>query len=442
MSDTRSALEKYRALSDDLTKDFYEPKAIANRSTTFRALLHPWVILKSNHRPSPYNAGDLRDVVPLPNANGLSLYRSSRHKHNLPTIMFAHSRRNLQSASSSRQGNRRAQSSRPAADDASLELPDYQEPSHPLTADGQRQLRELSNSRLNAKLQKHADESVKLLASTVFAINERVTNRKEVVERVIKKRRGNHDDQEVDNDADVESARTRVVELENVVNPLTLKVEKAMREVLDMQAAMQDEIDVLSNLSEAVKTAQEDKTSQAMQTEHDDELDEPPMVPGVSIHPIIEQGREETAMAYNRLSTFQKYSKNNSYIDFKRNWHEGLYPNEEIPVPDPKTWFDRDGQPQHLTDAGRGGENDSDDDLQISREKRSFRCPLSLVALTEPYTCRRCKHSFQKEAIYSYLGITGRNSRGLQKGCPESGCDIKVSPSHTYKSIPSSQHSY
>lgn len=340
--------------------------------------------------------------------------------------MFAHSRRNLQSAASSRQGSRRPQASRPADEEASLELPAYEEPCFPLTAEGKRQLRDLSASRLNAKLQKHTEESAKLLASTVFAINERVTNRKDVVERLAKKRRGNHDDQEEDNGADVGSARARAGEMEDVVNPLTLKVEKAMREVLDMQAALQEEKDVLKDLPDAVTTAQEDKTLQAMQDAQDEEMDEPPTAPGVSIHPLIEQDCEEKTKAYNDLSMFHRYAKNNTYIDFKRNWHEGLYPDDEIPVPDPKTWFDRDGQPQHLTGA-RGGENDSDDDLQISREKRSFRCPLSLVALTEPYTCRRCKHSFQKEAIYSYLAITGHNSRGRQEACPESGCDIKVS---------------
>lgn len=341
--------------------------------------------------------------------------------------MFAQSRRTLQSAGSSRQGSRRPQASRPADDDASLELPEYQEPCHPLTADGQRALKELSNNRLNAKLQKHTDESAKLLASTVFAINERVTNRKDVVEKVIKKRRGNPEDQQGDNDSNVESAKARVIKLEDVVSPLTLKVEKAMREVLDIQAALQDEKDVLDNLPDAVKGAQEEKTSQVMRTKQDDEIDELAAAPGVSIHPMIEQDREEKTKAYNDLSAFQKYAKNNTYIDFKRNWHDGLYPNDEIPVPDPKTWFDRNGQPQHLTAAVGGGEDDSDDDLQISREKRSLRCPLSLVALTEPYTCRRCKHSFQKEAIYSYLGIKGPNSRGLVKACPESGCDIIVS---------------
>lgn len=341
--------------------------------------------------------------------------------------MFANSRRTLQSAGSSRQGSRRPQASRPAGDDASLELPDYQEPSHPLTADGQRALRDLPNNRLNAKLQKHTDESAKLLASTVFAINERVTNRKDIVEKVIKKRRGNHEDQDGDNNANAESARARVAEMEDVVNPLTLKVEKAMREVLDIQAALQDEKDILDNLPDAVKLAQEEKTSQVTQTEQEEDIDELSAPPGVSIHPMIEQDRAVRTKAYDELSTFQKYAKSNTYIDFKRNWHEGLYPNDEIPVPDPKTWFDRDGQPQHLTEAVGDGEDDSDDDLQISREKRSFRCPLSLVALTEPYTCRRCKHSFQKEAIYSYLQIKSPNSRGVMKGCPESGCDIKVS---------------
>lgn len=343
--------------------------------------------------------------------------------------MFAHSRRTLQSAGSSRQGGRRPQKSRPDDEEASLELPTYQEPCSPLTAAGQQELRELTRSRINASLQKHTDASAKLLASTVFAINERVTNRKDAVEKVIKKRRGNNDIPEARDGADVENVMARAEELEGVVNPLTLEVEKAMREVLDLQAALQDDEDILNDLAGMVAMAQQERTSQALENANDED-DVPPEAPGVPIQHIIEQTREEKKKAYDDLSMFQKYAKNNTYIDFKRNWHDGLYPTDEIPVPDPKTWFDRDGQPQHLTEADQGGESDSNADIQISREKRSFRCPLSLVVLTEPYTCRRCKHSFQKEAIFSYLEITGPHSRGIQKKCPESGCTIQVGSFH------------
>lgn len=342
--------------------------------------------------------------------------------------MFAHSRRTLQSAGSSRQATRRPPVSRTADDEASLELPAYQEPSCQLNEDGKRELRELAGSRLNAKLQKHTEESAKLLANTVFAINERVTNRKDAVNKVVKKRRVNNDGQGATDDDELEALKARAEELEDTVSPLTLKVEKAMREVLDLQAALQDEKDVLRDLHDAVVMAQCEEMQQARDNATDEDDEEIHMT-GVSIYRILEQGRETKTKAYNDVGMLHKYAKNNAYIDFKRNWHDGLYPNDEIPVPDPKTWFDRNGQPQHLTGAGGGGEDESDDDIQISREKRSFRCPLSLVALTNPYTCRRCKHSFQKEAIYDYLQITGPNSRGIEKGCPESGCDIKVSQS-------------
>lgn len=317
-------------------------------------------------------------------------------------------------------------------DESSLELPAYQPPTCPLSADGQRMLRELSAGGANAKqLRKHADESAKLLADAVWVINERLTSRKkaaaDAVEREAKRRRATTTDgEETGGDgvtsADIESARARVAELGDEVEPLTMRVEKAMREVLDLQASLQDEKDVLETLPDAVGMAQQDRSQDA----ENDEDDEPPEVTGVPILAVLDEQRKAKTDAYENLSAYQKYARNNAYIDFKRNWHQGLFPDVDVNVPDPHTWFDRDGNPQHETAAG-ADEDDEDDDIQIAREKRSYRCPLSLAVLTEPYTCRRCKHSFQKEAIFDYLGITSRAARGLEKKCPETGCQINVS---------------
>lgn len=347
------------------------------------------------------------------------------------------SRRGLLSASA-RSADRRPQPSLQGADvEAALELPPYEQPSCPLTADGREKLKELSGSRMNEKLQKHTKESAKLLANSVWAINDRATARKKEVpnaaEREAKRRRTNstHNDGETRGPgaasigADLERARARAAELEEQVTPLTTHVEAAMRSVLDTQAAVQDDEEVLRGLPEAVAVAQQAMLDAALQEMDVADDEGPPEVPGVPVLRVLEKERRAKAAAYDALSAHQRYARSNAYVDFKRHWHDGLY-GDEVPVPDARTWFDRDGNPQHLVAAG-GDDDDSDADVRIAREKRSFRCPLSLVALTEPYTCRRCKHTFQKEAIYSYLGVDRHNSRGLQKKCPETGCQITVS---------------
>lgn len=329
--------------------------------------------------------------------------------------MFGTSRRGLQSAGAARQGNRR-----PTADEvdpASLELPPYQEPRLALTKDQQTRLRELSTARPNASLQKHINMSAKLLGQSAYAINERATNRKQIFEGVRKKRRANTDDgDEADKDAGIEGHRAKAEEMKAAVDPLTLNVDKAMRDILDLQAGLEDEKEVLSHLPDIVARTQAEQDEEAQRNAPDDEDEQPPEVPGISIHRIIEQDREQKSAAYDELSNFQKYAKHQAYVEFRRQWHDGLYPNDEIPVPDPKTWFDSDGEPQYV---GADGEDDSDDDIHISKEVRSTRCPLSLVEMSEPYTCKRCKHTFQKEAIVGYL------QKGPQK-CPQTGCDIQV----------------
>lgn len=341
------------------------------------------------------------------------------------------SRRKLLSTSS-RSGSRRPQASHPANDAAAAELPPYQSPSYPLSATGQRQLKELSNSGLNDKLLKHTKDSAKLLGTTIWAINERMTNRKKEVsdaaEREAKRRRVDGDNREASNaPGDVEKAEAKAKELEEMMLPLTLKVEAAMREVLDMQAALQDEKEMLVNLPQYTAMRQEARADEVGRNMDDAEDGaEQPEIPGVAILEIWEHKRDAAAAEYEKLSAYEKYAKNNAYIDFKRQWHEGLYP-DEVPVPDPKTWFDRDGQPQHVVRAG-ADEDDSDAEIQIAREKRSFRCPLSLVTMTAPYTSRKCKHSFQKEAIMDFIK-GGPRGRATEKPCPETGCNTVVSHS-------------
>lgn len=323
-----------------------------------------------------------------------------------------------------------------------MELPPYEPPTCPLSDDHKRQLNDFCTGRLNDTYEKQIAQSAKLLSQSVYGINERVTNRKKTAaqnaERAAKRKHGG-DDGEGDDEAAAaaERAEGEVRELEDEVLDLATQIEEAMRQALDMQATLEDEKSTLRELPELVTARQQSVVEQAQQDrEAEEDEAEPPEVPGVPTLDLLREVCGAKAAEYDGMTPYDKYAINNKYIDFKQSWHEGLYQNpDDIPLPDATRWFDRDGRPRLETrrdeQRAEAGEDedmdgDEDDDIQIAREKRSFRCPLSLAVIREPYTCRLCKHFFEKNAITEY--IKGPNGRGRSAQCPVSGCHVEVSP--------------
>lgn len=320
----------------------------------------------------------------------------------------------------------------------SLDLPPYEPPNCPLTDDHKRQLNDFCTGRINDTYEKQIAQSAQLLSQSVYGINERVTSRKKTAaqnaERAAKRKHGG-DDGEGDDEAAAaaESAEGEVRKLEGEVLNLATQIEEAMRQAVDMQAMVEDEKSTLRELPHLVIARQQGVVEQAQQDREADEEDaEPPEVPGVPLLDVLREAYGAKAAEYDRLSPYEKYAVNNKYIDFRQSWHEGLYQNpDDIPLPDATRWFDRDGRPRLETRGGdqQGGagededmDGDEDDDIQIAREKRSLRCPLALAVIQEPYTCRLCKHSFEKSAITEY--IKGGNGRGRAASCPVSGCHV------------------
>ncbi|KAI3398987.1 hypothetical protein diail_8014 [Diaporthe ilicicola] len=320
----------------------------------------------------------------------------------------------------------------------STELPPYEPPTCPLTDDFKRQLKDLSTSRINDKYQDHTVQSARLLSTSVLAINERVTHRKKMAaqnaEKAAKRKHSGDDAEGDDEGAAAERAEAAVRELEEETTELATLIEEAMRDALDMQAALDDEKGVLRNLPDLVEARQRSVAEQAQQEREGNEGEpDPPEIPGVPIFEVFEEACGARAAEYDKLTPYQKYAVNNSYIDFKQSWHEGLYENpDDIPLPDATKWFDQDGRPRlearrDEQGGGAGGDeedSDEDEDIRIASEKRSFRCPLSLTVIQEPYTCRLCKHSFEKSSITEY--IAGGNGRGRVAKCPVPGCHVEA----------------
>lgn len=103
------------------------------------------------------------------------------------------------------------------------------------------------------------------------------------------------------------------------------------------------------------------------------------------------------------------------------------------------------------TEAGAGGDSDSDSDIEAGGMTVSFKCPISLTRLEDPWSSRVhvsfafplsvvlsayvqlfscscstvCPHSYSKANIFDYI----RNAlqAGERKvGCPQSGCQAKL----------------
>ncbi|KAL0960647.1 hypothetical protein HGRIS_005676 [Hohenbuehelia grisea] len=115
---------------------------------------------------------------------------------------------------------------------------------------------------------------------------------------------------------------------------------------------------------------------------------------------------KDALQTYSTKTTRQKYAKNDKYIRFKQRVYEVSHPDEAMP---PLT---------ELIPKEDGDDSDDDDDIEIGGVTQDYKCPLSLAALTDPWTSEVCGHSFQREAIQAFF----KGARPGKKDCPAAGC--------------------
>ncbi|KAK4055604.1 hypothetical protein OIV83_000150 [Microbotryomycetes sp. JL201] len=107
---------------------------------------------------------------------------------------------------------------------------------------------------------------------------------------------------------------------------------------------------------------------------------------------------------YRKKTSRQKYLDNAEYRSFRaliwENLHEGYM------VPDVRKFLPRE----------EGDEEDDDDEVEVGGQIHDFRCPLTLQILQDPYTSKKCPHSFSGHAIREVL-------RHGPQACPVAACD-------------------
>ncbi|KAI1326785.1 hypothetical protein F5Y16DRAFT_374026 [Xylariaceae sp. FL0255] len=349
-------------------------------------------------------------------------------------------------AASSRtpQAQRRRRNETPSA----TELPEYEPPSCPLSRDARQALAELStNSADTREYEAQLKKSVALLTTSVRDINDRYVQRKDTLKRLRQRRQGQSASQGEDGEdgsgGDKRSAREKDEEaalkrLREKVPGLTEECDFAVQQVIDYRVALDDNREAITNTmrkveeecSAVIAAAAANRVEHHSDSEGEDDDDDmngsptPKAAKNNSPQPmpdikgplrILKREKQTLSEVYNSKSLTQKYAQDNDYIGFKRMWWDAVHGEDGKPLPDASRWFNSGGNDDEE-------EEDDDEDLVIAQEHVSIYCPLTLVVMSQPYTSKTCKHTFEKSAIVDYL----RTQSGGRGTCPVPGCNEQV----------------
>ncbi|PYI14217.1 hypothetical protein BO99DRAFT_406859 [Aspergillus violaceofuscus CBS 115571] len=299
-------------------------------------------------------------------------------------------------------------------------------------------------------LKTHLQHAQEKLTEAAGDINERLTDAEERMRR--KKERNTEEGGDDDNDEE------EVAALKEKVKATTAKLDQKMRSAIDAEVKLEGLSEMLRGLdgnvnvvdgavvtrSRSTRTSRrsrrdedEDEEMEDADARDDDEEgqgdNDDEENPGPTLVGKIEESVTATKDKWSGLSLTQKYSTNNAYIGFYRIIHEAKHPGDDIPpLPHASTWFAHledvaDKKPttsatsrgaatsavsgvsatsRHAENpsAEEGDDEDaSDEDIAISRERISLKCPLTLLPFQDPVTSTKCPHSFEREAITAMI---------------------------------------
>lgn len=348
------------------------------------------------------------------------------------------------------------------------DLPAYEPPVYPLNANAQEALRALIDHRNLTTFQRRMDDAINVLSTNAGDVNDVIRTKGEVVA----KDRQRHDREAADDEDDEARVANLEKDLENMkeeVDKMTQRMDTDLRKMLDTKEYFGFFRPVLTEVvNETTAFARQNPTQTQPLTqtqrrrrarEPDDSLDDEseeeeyqdfdptdptnaqtqsapaPPAPATLFKDKLSRKKDR----YQNQNDRKRYGTDNDYKNFRTVVHHARF-GDEVDVPHEKTWFTNDGvaklpQPG-VTDpnAGNDGE-DSDDDLQIVRGRISTKCPITLQEYVEPFSSRKCIHTFEKSAILDMINQGGPSQRahggnvpGVRDGdqyvkCPASGCN-------------------
>ncbi|OAA70498.1 chromosomal organization and DNA repair protein Mms21 [Cordyceps fumosorosea ARSEF 2679] len=335
---------------------------------------------------------------------------------------------------------RSSTANRPATSE-SPDSPEYEPLDYPLDDDARRALERLSTNRLQNRYIRNLKASTANLGNVVSDIQERLHKRRA---HLLKQRQRRQGKDPVNGEEDLDHLEQHLDDYARKVDEDSREAEANLRLLIDQHFALEDEGRIISEIYTDTTNAQAEEITRQLQKERqreeaieiaqangdpappeeeEEEEEKPP--PPQSIIDSLRQRRADKRREYELLSVQQRYATHNEYASFKKLWHDAAQGEDGPPLADASRWFAADGAPILPTVAPRAGRrrsrtadagDDSDDDIAVAREVTSLRCPLSLQEFVEPFSNRKCKHTFERSAIEDYLPATG------QVQCPQTGC--------------------
>lgn len=321
---------------------------------------------------------------------------------------------------------------------ASNQLPDYQPPAFSLNPQAQRALAVLVNQNGNLnKLDTRLSDAQAAISNAAGEINDRMSERKESQDKRNKRKRHHDGGSQENEEPESDDVQQDLTELQGKVDRMTDRMEESMRKMIDGRHAVKDIKESIAATAEDVRAnASTQASTQMLRSQRrprngsDDEEDEayqdfaptdPTAGTQVQSAPIdaFRKRLDDAKTRYQSYSLAERYAKDNDYINFKNVVHDAQNHETGVPVPHARTWFAEEGEVPAPGVTTRAHDDDSDDDIAISRATISTKCPLTLQEFKNPLTSKKCNHSFEDHAILSMI----RNSptRGSVQ-CPCLGC--------------------
>lgn len=309
------------------------------------------------------------------------------------------------------------------------------------------------------KLDDSLADAQKALSEVAAEINDRLTERETKLSKKRKAQTTEPTSEDAENGAN--EGEQNLDELRDKVSRMTTRMDESMRKMIDGQHSVQDiKASIAATATDARLNASTQASTQAASTqrrrrrgreegEDGEEGDEEeyqdfePTDPRGGTQPqksALETFRakiDDSKTRYQAHSLTDRYADNNAYRDFKRVVHDARHPTGDVPMSHQNEWFDEGQAPAPgMTTRARNGdeEEDSDDDLAVSRTTISTKCPLTLTEFKKPLTSKKCPHSFEAEAILSLINGSTAHVGGGRSGektvqCPVSGCSQSLTKS-------------
>jgi len=361
--------------------------------------------------------------------------------------------------SARRSMQRRSGATDVARSQPSRELPRYEPLLQPLNAAAQRKLNNLLNTHSSQALDDLLNKAVSILQDNVYGVTESVA----ADESNIARQKARYEKQGVPDEAEAERLQRLTKELEEMktkVDQMSERMNASIKKVIDDQAnlnsirdsmtevandAMVDDMDVLQPRSSRRRPRNEDDDDDDDE-EDDTYADFTPTDPAggpTQTQPATQRRTAQPTKSfrdklsrkrekYTSYTARQRYGNNNDYRAFRKGWHEAAYTDTAPPLPSESTWFAATQVPQPgVTTRSGAAASDSEDDIAVSRETISTRCPLTLAEFVDPVTSRKCPHSFEKSAIESLINESVVNGTQTRRGaaaaekvvqCPVPAC--------------------